>query len=213
MLAPRFDVDSPFWRTMGRVADLVLLNALTLLSCVPVVTAGAGLTALYDGARRTSEGHGGSVTAMFWRSFRSNFVQATVLWLVALVAAAGVLASWWMSLPPLLMGLRVALTVTYLLTFPFVWVLQARFVNSVPNTLKNAFVVAFGRPRWSLGVLAVHAAFLALTGAVAVWLPQGLALLLLLGYPLVVFAVTPLTERAIAPLLQRADTDRTPTAG
>lgn len=209
MFAPRFDVDSPFWRTMGRVGDIVLLNALTLLSCLPVVTAGAGLTALYDGARRVSEGQGGSVTAMFWRSFRSNVVQATVLWLVALVAAAGVLASWWIALPPLLMGLRVALTVTYLLVFPFVWVLQARFVNTVANTLKNAFVVAFGRPRWSLGVLAVHAAVLALTVAVAAWLPQGLALLLLLGYPLVVFAATPLTERAIVPLLERASEQKT----
>ncbi|WP_051208509.1 YesL family protein [Propionicicella superfundia] len=204
MRTPRFDVEAPFWRTMGRIGDIILLNALTLVACLPVVTAGAALTALYDGARRLLAGEGGSVTALFFRSFRSNFRQATALWGIVAVAGVGVAASWWPDVPPLLVGLRVVLTAVYLLTFPFVWVLQARFVNTVPNTLRNAFVVAFGRPRWSLGVLAVHAGILCLAVAVAIWLPQGLLLLLLLGYPLVVFAATPLAERAIAPLLAQA---------
>ncbi len=32
---------------LGRVADLVWLNLLTLICCIPVVTAGAALTALH----------------------------------------------------------------------------------------------------------------------------------------------------------------------
>ena len=32
---------------MGRVADLLLLNFLCILCCIPVVTAGASITALY----------------------------------------------------------------------------------------------------------------------------------------------------------------------
>ena len=42
-----FNADSPLMRFLSRVADIMLLNALWLLCCVPIVTAGAATTAMY----------------------------------------------------------------------------------------------------------------------------------------------------------------------
>ena len=42
-----FNMDNKFFVFMGRVADLLLLNFLCILCCIPVVTAGASITALY----------------------------------------------------------------------------------------------------------------------------------------------------------------------
>lgn len=42
-----FNSESPIMSFLGRVADLVWLNLLTLICCIPVVTAGAALTALH----------------------------------------------------------------------------------------------------------------------------------------------------------------------
>ena len=42
-----FNMDNKFFVFMGKVADLCLLNLVCILCCIPVVTAGASLTALY----------------------------------------------------------------------------------------------------------------------------------------------------------------------
>ena len=42
-----FDLDSPFMRVLNRVADLMILNLVTLICCLPVVTIGASLTAMH----------------------------------------------------------------------------------------------------------------------------------------------------------------------
>jgi hypothetical protein len=54
---------------------------------------------------------------------------------------------------------------------------------------------------FALGVAAIQLGVVAVIAATWVYLPQIVALLLLLGYPLAVFASTPLLERALAPLL------------
>ena len=42
-----FNLDSPVMQALGKMADLMWLNILTLICCIPVVTAGASLTAMH----------------------------------------------------------------------------------------------------------------------------------------------------------------------
>ena len=79
-----FQNDSPIGRTVGRLLELVGLNILWALCCLPVVTAGAATCALHfalSPLRREDEG----AFRCFFRSFRRNFKQATLLWLLVLV--------------------------------------------------------------------------------------------------------------------------------
>ena len=43
-----FDMDNPLWQALSVVTDMVILNLLTLLCCVPVITSGAAFTAMND---------------------------------------------------------------------------------------------------------------------------------------------------------------------
>ena len=36
-----FDLDSPFMRVLNRVADLMILNFLMIICCIPIITIGA----------------------------------------------------------------------------------------------------------------------------------------------------------------------------
>ncbi|MEA5154737.1 DUF624 domain-containing protein [Raineyella sp.] len=205
-----FDLDTPLWHALGRVADIVLLNLLALLTSIPLVTVGASLTALYDCARRIQSDTGGGTTAMYFTSFRSNLGRSTVLLAVLAPLGAALARSWMVAPVPGLLPARIGLSLAYLLVFPYVWALQARFDNPPWRTLRNAVVLAFARLPLSLAVLGIHLALGTLVVLVALHLPQGLFLLVLLGYPLAVFAVTPLLERALAPLLtQGVDTATT----
>ena len=68
--------------------DIILLNLLTLALCVPIVTAGASLTAMHFVLLHEVRSEGSSVIKMYFRSFKRNFKQATLIWLVILGIAA-----------------------------------------------------------------------------------------------------------------------------
>lgn len=41
------NIDSPFYRTMGKIGDLLFANLLWLVCCLPIVTAGASTLGLF----------------------------------------------------------------------------------------------------------------------------------------------------------------------
>lgn len=42
-----FNLDSPVMQALGKVADLMWLNVLTMICCIPVITIGPSLTAMH----------------------------------------------------------------------------------------------------------------------------------------------------------------------
>ncbi|WP_028046573.1 DUF624 domain-containing protein [Cellulomonas sp. URHE0023] len=209
MISRLFERGAPLWNAAETLGEIVVVNLLLVLSALPVVTFGAGLTAAYDTARRlqTGDDHDGAART-FRRSFRANLAGATLLWLVVGAVGVAVLASW-LFLP--IAGLAVVKTLVtgvYMLVWPLIWAMQARFENSALRMIRNATVVAVGSLPLAVGVAATQLGVIAVIVATWVYMPQIVALLLLLGYPLAVFASTPLIERAMAPLLMQAEVDR-----
>ena len=84
-----FNMDNKFFVFMGRVADLILLNILCILCCIPIVTAGASITALYYVTLKMARDEESYIIRSFFCSFKQNFKQSTLIWILML--AAGVL--------------------------------------------------------------------------------------------------------------------------
>ncbi|WP_147680485.1 DUF624 domain-containing protein [Actinomyces ruminicola] len=84
--------DSAFYRAWSAAADLVVVNLLTLLGCLPVVTAGSALTACARVVMEMVREEDTYTVRTWWRSFRTNLRQSLAWWLPVL--AAGVLAAW-----------------------------------------------------------------------------------------------------------------------
>ena len=74
-----FNYDSPFWSFMSRIADLVIVNILWLVFCIPVFTIGASTAAMYRVTLNLVRGEGGGVVRSFWASFKLNFKQGVRL--------------------------------------------------------------------------------------------------------------------------------------
>ena len=70
---------------LTKVADLMWLNILTIVMCIPVVTAGAALTAKDYMCYKLVKNEEAGITKGFFHSFKQNFKQATVIWLMMLV--------------------------------------------------------------------------------------------------------------------------------
>lgn len=80
-------IDTPFYRLMGKVGDLVALNLLWLVCSVPIVTVGASTLALFAVVEKLVAGEEYSVRQDFFRAFRRDFKQGMALALVLAAAA------------------------------------------------------------------------------------------------------------------------------
>lgn len=159
-----FNYDSPFWSFMSRVADLVILNLLWLLFCIPVFTIGASTAAMYRVTLNMVRGEGGGVVRSFWASFKLNFKQGVLLFLILLIPTllvtyelwlylSGVVAqSIWMGVVFCLPALLVSLIGAY------IYPLLAQFDNSIKNMLKNACLLAIGNLPYSVVMAALNLA-------------------------------------------------------
>ena len=56
-----FNYDSPFWSFLNKIADLVLLNVLWLVFCIPIITIGASTAAMYRVTLNMHRGEGGEM--------------------------------------------------------------------------------------------------------------------------------------------------------
>ena len=142
-----FGIDTPFMRVMGVAADLVILNLLWLLCCFPIVTIGASTAALYTVSLKLAAGHDGYVWKRFFKAFRENFRQATIVHVITMIPMALLGFSLFMmiqgaavpSAARYSMGAAALFLVLFLSWF---YPLQARFENSLKNTCVNAFALA-----------------------------------------------------------------------
>lgn len=143
-----FNLDSPLMRGLGKIADLMILNILYLISCIPLFTIGAANAALYDVCTRLSRDDA-LIWRHYWKAFRSNFKKATVLWMI-LAAVAALLYGcaifyWSYELPgkDICIAMLAVAAVIWLLAYCWVFLLQARFENIICRTLLNALLCSW----------------------------------------------------------------------
>ena len=156
-----FDTDKPLMRALTVVADLMILNILTILCSIPIVTAGAAVTAMYYVAIRIIRNEDGSMLKDYFSAFRSNFKKATVLWLILLVAAFLLYVDYIAAeiyIPVMRVGIS-AIAVVVLVIALYTFALLARYENTLRGTLKNAAVLAIGYFPKTLGMALFAIAF------------------------------------------------------
>lgn len=195
-MAGIFAPDSTLMRFLTRIADLMILNVLFLVTSIPVVTLPASLTALSFVSLRIASDTDRTIAGDFFRSFRRNFRQATLLGL--LVAAAGAaLTAWYVVVTQLVtdgVARFVLLAVWFVLVFVAVmWALYvfpylAKFEGTTREVLRNARLMSFRHPLAPLIVivLSVLAAVVTIfspqaTGYGLLWLLIGFAAIAYLG--------------------------------
>jgi uncharacterized membrane protein YesL len=158
-------------RGLTKVADVMILNFLFVATSLPVVTLGASLTALNFTAMRIGTGECVSVTSDYFRSFRQNFRQASLVALV-LAAIAAVLAAWYLVIPSLKLGTLAEVglvAIWYVLAFNFattalfVFPYLANFDGRMRDMFRNARLMSWKHPLTSLSALAVNGLCFAIT--------------------------------------------------
>ena len=144
-----FSPDSKFMRLMGRIGDLMILNLVFLLTCVPLVTIGAASTALYTVCFRFGTQREGRLARTYLRAFRQELKRGTLLWLIiALCGATAALNTYVFYLMPGALHwvcvLFAILLVMVLMIASYAFPLLSQFDNGVAGTFKNALILSLG---------------------------------------------------------------------
>lgn len=157
-----FKLDSPVMRFMSNVADLVALNLIWLVCCLPIVTIGPACTAMCYTAREIAKGGAPVILKTFFRAFRENFRQALIIFLILLfpLCLAGsyllMAASGGLDHIPALKYLCYLSVAIVSVVCSYVYPLLAHFDNTVAGTLKNAFLLPLANPFLALVVTALN---------------------------------------------------------
>lgn len=147
-----FSMDGKFLSCFNKITDMVTLNLLWILCCIPVITIGASTSALYEVSLQIAEDRESYIAKSFFQAFRENFRQATIVWLVTLVTGTILISDMFIvshfftgsgisTILGLLFVICILLFAGSLYFFPVI----AYFRNSTKKIFSNSFRLAFGR--------------------------------------------------------------------
>lgn len=184
-----FDLDSPLMRILNKVADLMILNVATLLFCVPglfsgyialqiytsenvvnlpaillfivlSIPMGSALTGMHFVLLKMVRGDEAYIVKDFWKSFKLNFKQASVIWLIFEVAGFLLVLDYKIymgsdTFPKVMLIMTGVVAVIVFIIYIYVFPVLSRFSNTIANTIKNSFLMSIlGLPR-TLGMMVI----------------------------------------------------------
>ena len=167
-----FDLDSPLMNVLNKMADLMWLNILTLICCIPIITAGEAFTSMHYVALKIVRNEESYITRSFFKSFKTNFRQATLIWLLILLIAAVLGGDYYIitksgiQFSSVLVVLIMAAAVLVICTTLYVFPVLAKFDNTIMGTIRNAFIMSI------------------------LQLPKTLVMLVMAFFPLIIYLVS-----------------------
>ena len=136
---------------------------LCILCCIPVVTAGSSITALYYVTLKMARDEESYIARSFFRSFKQNFKQATIINIIMLLTAAVLFIDLRIAkagsgaMYKGLFSLFIAFALIYAMILLYIYPILAKFFNSVKNTFVNAFLMSVRHLPLTLLMLVISA--------------------------------------------------------
>ena len=158
----RFNItDNVIVRALNKICDMVCLNVLWLICCIPIITIGASTTALYTIMLKMVRNEEGYIFRGFFKAFKSNFKQSTVIWLILLLLGivcwidfrvAGVISG---TAGIVLRSIFLLVGVVLFSVMIYVFPLTARYENTIRATFRNAVILTVGKLPYTILMIAV----------------------------------------------------------
>ena len=143
----KFNPDNPFFRFINTLTAFIGLNVMFLITCLPIVTIGAAITALYGTTLKYVENDSTYLFRTYWKTLKTNFLRSTAGFLIFAVAGfvIGYNLIFWHSMKSgisyVFFPLFIIVAIVIVLMFMYFFPLQARFQTSFKQTWKNSLLL------------------------------------------------------------------------
>jgi len=186
-----FSIESPVYRFMSRLLDIVKLNFMWLLCSLPIVTIGASTTAAFAITLKMVEEEEGYIVRPFLREFRANIFKGSIIGIIQLVAMYAIYLDFQLAGAVEGSGtmFTVAGAIASFLSFMhlvYAYALMARYENTVINTLRNSYSIGIKYFLKTAGLFVL----LAIECALFIWNFSTLFVGLLIGPACIIYTIS-----------------------
>ena len=153
--------DTPAAVFLRLMADLMIVNIITVICSFGVITMGASLSAMYAVLFQRERDEGTvAVISTFFKAFVKNFLKATALELIVVLVVGVAAGDFWFSMNAeqpirtLYVAVGTIIALLALILFIMAFPQQSIYRNTLFNYLKNSLVLAMCAPGQTLLALA-----------------------------------------------------------
>lgn len=163
MAKKELNFDGPMFRAYEGARNMLVLNLLTILCSLPIVTFGAAYTALHSVVLKIERNEEGYIVKDYFKSFRENLKMGVGASILCIVISAFVLAdfyamllleAWFVDIAKVLL-IIFSFFLVYTVTFFFP--IMAKFESDLKTTIKNAFKFSFSHFFMTLLIIVINA--------------------------------------------------------
>ena len=143
----------------NQIADLVMLNLLFVISCIPVLTIGTALISLFGTVFERMENPDTYIWKSYRNVFKKNLKQGILLWLIILAALALLYADMTIinSVKPAMSGILMVILGIFMLLVVlmaiYAFPLQAKYPAGIKRLLQNSLFISMAYLPYSLLML------------------------------------------------------------
>ncbi len=135
---------------INKLVASVLVNILWFICSLPIITIGPSTTALFYCSQKLARDEGSHITSAFFRSFKLNFKQSTIVGLILTLISASLVfdgfilrrlyrtSAFWTLVTAVFLVAVAAVIVISMWIYP----LMARFENSIMAMFKNSIMLS-----------------------------------------------------------------------
>ena len=158
------NLNSPVFQFLAKVTDLLILNLLWLICCIPIITIGPATTAMYYVATKILNDENSGVTRPFFHSFKQNFFQGIALTLIFIATAALLFFDYRFcrtfdgTAEKIMIGAFIFFGVVYLMIVSYTFPLLSQYNNTIFGTIKNALFLAMSKIPTALEIVLLNLA-------------------------------------------------------
>lgn len=144
-----FEYDNKFFEVLGKITDIIILNLLCIVSCMPIITIGASITATYFVALQMVRNEETYIIREFIKRFKENFIFSTKVWSIILII--GLVLSFDFYISRLILNEYMRITLQFILTIvsiififllTYVFPIISKFENTIKNTMINSILIS-----------------------------------------------------------------------
>lgn len=144
-----FRYDNKFFEALGKISNTVILNLLCIVSCIPIITIGASVTATYFVAMQIVKDEESYIIKEFIKRFKENFIISTKIWIIMMIIGGVLCFDFYISkliineyMRIILQFILLMISIIFVFSITYVFPIASKFENTVKNTMINSILIS-----------------------------------------------------------------------
>jgi Predicted integral membrane protein len=195
------NLNNKFFSFMEIIGDLMILNLLFIICCLPIITIGSSISAMYSACMKLINNEG-YLVRVFFEAFKKNFKPATIIWILFFLC--GIVFMIDLQCLNIFLDVTnriyskvifVTLGVVQYMIFCYIFPMISKFDNTLINYIKNSFYMSIKHILLTVGILIVNMTPLILYLFGGYYFSYILILFVLFGFSLTAYINSYIFER------------------